>query len=496
MAAPFFEQPDTIEAIERLASVDYLTALVGAGASVEAGLPNWFELVTLLLHDVAKRVKAPPDSPTAQDGVSAFCEDLIGAHGLAGAGTIAKTWLADSFENALTRALYGSRPWEPRPGRTSLAIAYLKRVFEEDLEIATTNYDKLLEAALRREQVPGKVKSFVTQRQPSSGVVVRHLHGVLTPTERKGRVVLSESDYHLMQTPSIWQEQYFRDRLTKSTCLFIGTSLSDPNLLRYLYRSPSRREHVAVFVRQGDPWTTRSDLRKGVHEARDLANLGRWRAMRVQPLQADYYFQSAQFVYEVARRAEQGGEYISYVDRLHAWEQGMASGIMQTRSRTLFQDTQEELHETLRELVDVMRYYLTTQRLRAERELIGLHLWARRPRERGLVLLGSSDRTWKEPRAMQSIPIRRPTIWVAVEAFCHGRPLVETAERELASRWRYVVGIPLYLDDEPWGRLPVGVLTLASDRPASRSALARLGPRLPDILAPFLAETAQEVLRP
>ena len=38
-----------------------------------------------------------------------------------------------------------------------------------------------------------------------------------------------------MQDRHRWQEKYMRRRLESTTCLFIGTSLSDPNLLRYLY---------------------------------------------------------------------------------------------------------------------------------------------------------------------------------------------------------------------------------------------------------------------
>lgn len=97
---------------------------------------------------------------------------------------------------------------------------------------------------------------------------------------------------------------------------------------------------------------------------------------------------------------------------------------------------------------------------------------------------------------MQEIRIRLPTIWVAVETFCRGRPMVQDIGRELASRWRYVVGIPVFTDSEPWGSMPVGVLTLASDQPGRLSALRRLGPDLFDVVAPYLATNARELLTP
>lgn len=74
--------------------------------------------------------------------------------------------------------------------------------------------------------------------------------------------------------------------------------------------------------------------------------------------------------------------------------------------------------------------------------------------------------------------------------------MVQDIGRELASRWRYVVGIPVFTDSEPWGSMPVGVLTLASDQPGRLSALRRLGPDLFDVVAPYLATNARELLTP
>jgi hypothetical protein len=49
---------------------------------------------------------------------------------------------------------------------------------------------------------------------------------------------------------------------------------------------------------------------------------------------------------------------------------------------------------------------------------------------------------------------------------------------------------------EPWWHLPVGSLTLASSEPPDSSALSRLDADLIDVVAPYLAENAQDLLTP
>jgi hypothetical protein len=494
MARPFFERDDVDDALFELADADDLTAIVGAGASAEAGLPTWPELVTSLLGDVARRVGVPQElSPRRQrQWLEDFCTSITSIYGLPGAGAIAKAWLGDEFIERVTHHLYEAVQ-DPRPGRFAQGVARLQVAFEEDCEIATTNYDTLLEQALRQEGVRD-VRSYVVNREIAAGNVVRHLHGLITPRESRGRIVLAESDYYQMQAPRIWQEQYAQGKLRSTTCLFVGTSLSDPNLLRYLYRTAGTRQHFALFTRQAD--SPRGDVSDLVADSRDRAVLRRWREMNVTPVIADYYVQSAQFLHEVARLRELGDEYEPYVDRLDRWEDEIYGSLLQTRNVTRFRRTQDALHEQLTQWLDAVRRYTRFRRLGQRRELLGLHLWVRRPRRRGLILGASSDRVWRTPGAIQDLRIRLPTIWVAVETFCRGRPMVQNVDRELASRWRNVVGIPVFLEAEPWGNLPVGVLTLASDLPAPWSSLSRLGASLFDLVAPYLATNARDLLTP
>lgn len=485
---PFLKNPATQKAIERLSEADALTIVVGAGVSQESGLPDWNGLVSELLKVVGQQAGA------AEEALDRFAQWSIRSDGLPGAGATAKAWLGADFTTSIRQELYRESGSEPRPGATAQCIARLRRAAGPKCEVVTLNYDTLLEKALRETGFrASEIKRYVSARKGRSGdAVVRHLHGVLTPTEMDGTVVLSESDYHLMQDKQRWQERYMRDRLKRTACLFVGTSLSDPNLLRYLYRAELGAPHVAVFVRQADDWWFSSDY-ESVRGPREESVLRRWKAVNVEPLLADYFSQSAQFVSEVARRRELGAAYVSYHHRLLDWEKQIERTLLSTEP-VRFRRTQERVQPLLEAWCTQVRDYLLDNGAAESDEHLGLHLWVRDPSARALVRLASSVRLWRDPNTVQRVPISRPTNWVAVEAFCAGTTIAQRPGE--LSRWNFVLGLPVVLNDDERGRLPVGVLTLASTKTGEESGLARLTPALTDAIATYLTQRAARLLTP
>lgn len=488
MPPPFLKHPATHAAIKRLSEVDALTVVVGAGASQESGLPDWSGLVTELLRIVGHQ------AGTRDDALDRFAQWSIRSDGLPGAGATAKAWLGSNFTNTIRQELYRESGGEPRPGATAQCIARLRLAAGVNCEVVTLNYDTLLEKALREAGFrASEIKRYVSAKKGRSGdAVVRHLHGILTTTEMEGTIVLSESDYHLMQDKQRWQERYMRDRLKTTACLFVGTSLSDPNLLRYLYRAESSTPHVAVFVRQADDWWFSSD-HESVREPRERTVIQRWKSVNVEPLLADYFSQSAQFVYEIARRRELGAGYVGYHDRLVQWERRIETTLL-SANPARFRRAQEGVQPLLETWCTQVRDYLRDTGRAGADEHLGLHLWVRDPSARALVRLASSVRLWRDPNTVQRVPIARPTNWVAVEAFCAGTTIAQRPGE--LSRWNFVLGLPVVLDDEDWGRLPVGVLTLASTKIAEESGLAKLTPALTDAIATYLTQRAARLLTP
>lgn len=92
---------------------------------------------------------------------------------------------------------------------------------------------------------------------------VVHLHGYLGRDGTDGQIILSEGDYQGMQFGAAWQDDLVRTSLRDSTLVFVGTSLIDPNMLRYLHAVAREKggKHFAIFVRQGVRLRSRRSLR-------------------------------------------------------------------------------------------------------------------------------------------------------------------------------------------------------------------------------------------
>ena len=75
--------------------------------------------------------------------------------------------------------------------------------------------------------------------------------------------MLALDDYfHIMMNPFSWQTTTQLSFLSSATCLFLGTSLEDINMLRMLYFSRSNagvRSVYALMAEEG--WTTHSGVK-------------------------------------------------------------------------------------------------------------------------------------------------------------------------------------------------------------------------------------------
>lgn len=474
--------------IRMLADAAPMSVVVGAGSSMESGLPDWAELVRRLVRRVATH------RGLRGDDVESFVTWTMERESLTAAASLARAELGDraGFTQILRREVYDGRS-SCSPGQTAAAVARLRLALGAEPErgtheVITTNYDPLLEDALVVElgaASSGTTATLsvarrhdTTPAEPNE-IVVRHLHGYLPPHgNAEGTVVLSEEDYHLMQDASAWQEAYMAERLAASTCVFVGTSLTDPNLLRYLHRTAeASAEHVACFARQQDE-KFYGAARPAVVTAREAAIRSRWGAAGVVPLFLDNFSDTAQFVSEVARARARGTGYVDLPTRLLDWEQRLSRGELATDLRN-FNSRQDKLSSVMKSLVAAARTVLESGDedqepvvLRPE-ERLQSSLWVYRPSTHALVNWASSDRAWRDPETLEPVAVRWNSDFAAVRAFCNGSLVGYSTTDQAATRWNHVVGSPLYLNDDHWGRLPVGAFTIASNVAEPDSALAR-----------------------
>lgn len=506
---PFFRRKAVKQTIARLAKARNLTIFVGAGVGTEIGLPDWPQLVRRLLADaVAGPKKRAWDRPLSADNRE-IVDLLLERESLLSAATIAKALLGRRFKDSLRRALYGQN-WgdstlyvpvrDAEHGHlastTAEAVAAVYQAFAEaadgqwSCDIVTTNYDLSLEEALDRIEI--KAEPWTEDGGPAddSGIehVVRHLHGYLTETEASDKLVLTEADYHEAGADKLsWQESYLRRRLSESTVVFVGTSLSDPDILSVLFRyASSKRRAVALLADKrlgsGSPDVPAPpDPYQAAYEKLALA---RWETAGLDVLRADYLAQPRQFLWEVAMH-KQDPTALRYGERLDAWYREIADGVpLALFSADTFGEAQDDLCdlaggwlEDVRDLVREAGHPSVVD------ESLAIHLWSRstlplvigesKPKNLcAMAMVVCSDRAWRWPQAVDTRRIMQPTRRAAIEAFCDRRVL--ECHHDGSYQWNYVLAVPVVLTGPGHARLPVGSITLESTTAAEDTTLKQL----------------------
>lgn len=465
-------QPAVLPLLERFAEAEDLTLLVGAGASMEAGLPSWKGLIEGLLDTVAES-RADLDTSELKES---WKELTIERDDLLGAGAVVEVLAEESLDELVPKQLYGSAgPSGYQPGPIAHQVAQLRSSFGERAEILTTNYDDLIEQALIDGGIaPSRLRSYRTYRSPvnraSNTVSVTHLHGLAGRNEDAKSIILTEEHYHRMQRGSSWQERFVTERLEGSMCLFVGMSMADPNLIRYLYGYDLSEEvsHAAIFVRQGEP-VCPGPVRALLEEAAAK----RWKRCGVEAIFVDHFADAAQLLYEIRHRRESGEAYEPIGNRARRLLELSEKGLAVNGGQSTFADRQSAFSGGLRMMLEELLDRIVEAGLveRPRGESLGAALWLFTLDGKGLVGWAHSDRAHQDPSTVAPVPIEGDSNWVAVRAVCRG-VRVELDRDNYASRWRFVRALPLVLP-EP-SRVPIGCLTLSSTRPAADSVLTKM----------------------
>jgi SIR2-like protein len=459
--------------IERFAGAEKLTVLVGAGASMEAELPSWRELVTQLLKTVA-REQAELDTEERRE---TWIERIVARDDLLGAAAVVEVMASQPLERLVPRHLYGEAGAAGyRPGPIARQVAELRGCFGDDLEILTTNYDDLLELALVDSGVAAsKIRSYTTNRSPGAraagAVGVTHLHGLAGREGAPKKIVLTEEHYHRMQRGTSWQEELVTERLTASRCLFVGTSLADPNLIRYLYGyGPAKQaRHAAIFVRESEPAAP-----AGVRTALERAAAERWRRCGVEPIFVDHFADAAQLLYEIRFRRESGDGYTPVGERAVALITAAESGLGVDGADEIFAHRQVIFSRSMRQMLTSMVEALAAIGFAVPpSEKLGMALWLLGGDGRKLTGWMHSDRAHQDPSTVAPVAIEAASSWIAVRAVCRGTRVEDDVDT-YASRWRFARGLPIVLEGA--SRVPVGALTLTSTKPKAQSVLGKAPP--------------------
>lgn len=239
-----------------------LVLFLGAGISLDYGIPTWRDLVVDLLFERTARSRKMGDLPPAhRRALGRWLTEYFDYDLTVLARVIRQDLLREQrrklgvveeperdFLETVRKRLYAtlreldegaSGKGSERPRTTLEAIADLLQSSRTDHNIpavVTFNFDNLLELELQRR---GIVTRTITSagRRSAQGLPIIHPHGCLPVEGPVGSdpIVFTEQDYHrLTDVAYHWAPTTIVSLLRQYTVLFVGLSMADPHLRRLL----------------------------------------------------------------------------------------------------------------------------------------------------------------------------------------------------------------------------------------------------------------------
>lgn len=243
-------------------SLDKSASLVlGAGVSISSGAADWENLVTNLSKDIfddLENGKFSGSLDTKFGGAlmtkAQFYREIIGDK---------------DYYLKVYNSLYSDNwakldeNFDPNENNRLLkAIAYgIEKVSDNrSFKIITYNYDNHLEHKLMKIGVKHK-SIFDMDDRINNELSIYHVHGYMPFSAKKSdnrllfygkSVKLTEDDYNnLYNDAYCWQIGIQLMAFRESTCIFIGSSLTDPNIRRLLRMvNKEKKKHYALMVKE------------------------------------------------------------------------------------------------------------------------------------------------------------------------------------------------------------------------------------------------------
>ena len=230
-----------------------LVLVLGAGVSVPYKLPNWDTLLQkLLLSSFQKETDSDTDKSLV---LAKLFTKIFSPNPLIAARYLRNHYKENTekdplaFEKAIRKALYSNlkKNFQSPLFREIVQLCVAPGKTPNLNSIITYNYDDILETHLKEINisVPHKSISTLGVTLSSGELGIYHVHGYLpragrlTPTSL---VTLSEDEYHQQYSNTYsWNNIVQINKFRENTCLFIGLSLTDPNIRRLLDIANSQR---------------------------------------------------------------------------------------------------------------------------------------------------------------------------------------------------------------------------------------------------------------
>lgn len=256
-----------------------LTLVCGAGVSRDSSIPDWNDLLVNILNEAFFNdgSNVPRSKILAEDLLSLMPQsNLI-------LGKYLRLVLKNDFEKVVQKHLYSyynqdrdfestmmvqgheiiNYALETNMMKAIVELARPKRRGKRLESIITFNFDDLIECALSKHNIEYCSIWKEGQIYGIDALPIFHVHGFL-PNQREidsPNLVFSEEAYHSQFIdPYSWSNLIQLNTFSTNICLFVGLSLSDPNLRRLLdisWRRNQRCKHYIIMRKA--PQKSRTD---------------------------------------------------------------------------------------------------------------------------------------------------------------------------------------------------------------------------------------------
>ncbi|RXK10776.1 hypothetical protein CRV05_04285 [Halarcobacter bivalviorum] len=243
-----YSQQDKIDEVKNWYKSERLVFVLGAGTSIDYGLPSWDELLQKLFLLTIKS-----DNDSQKDNKSSVLartfnsvfepSSLISARYLHSYFKKNNPNSTVAFEKSIRDVLYENIDKNLKDSDLLKEIRQfcIAAGRSPNLDsIITYNYDDIIEECLRNIDVdiPFTPIHARGMNYKKNQLPIYHVHGYLPRQGKltsKNKVVLSENGYHQQYTDTYgWSNLIQINKFKDYNCLFIGVSFSDPNLRRLL----------------------------------------------------------------------------------------------------------------------------------------------------------------------------------------------------------------------------------------------------------------------
>jgi hypothetical protein len=228
---------ETIRKLTKALEDKKLVLVLGAGVSMGFGLPNWDTLLQKLMITTIEQEQ------NVSTVLSKLFSNIFAPSPLIAGRYLQKHYESKSlsFEENVRKILYDQLDIEkPSPLMDEIVNICVAPGNSPTLDsIITYNFDDILEQRLSKVGVPVPYKSiYGIGMNPGKHLQIYHVHGFLPhkgKISENNQITFGESIYHkqymdIYSWNNIVQINKFRD----FNCLFIGSSLTDPNIRRLL----------------------------------------------------------------------------------------------------------------------------------------------------------------------------------------------------------------------------------------------------------------------